>query len=117
MAYDAKAEMQKAEQHATHPEPGDYWHEMFYPIYLVVAADAFHVWYLHKQKSVDKDHWTWDLDQIEVKPIAEFKRSLEYGSIPGYSANVYPRSMKELVREAQQKMLPKPEIPTFDYQI
>jgi hypothetical protein len=115
--YDPEAAFQLSDQHATHPEPGDYWHEMGCPIYLVVSVGVDHVWVLHRQKPVDHDHWTWDTDKIQVMPLAEFKRSLAYEFIRGYSANVVPAQAAGTVANACCHLPPPPEPPAFDYQI
>lgn len=78
--------------HAADPKPGDYWHEMFNGIALVIDAGKFFVVYLSKKKDVDQNHWTWDTNHVEVKSRDEFKKMLSYGTIPGTWASVVPNS-------------------------
>lgn len=66
---------------AKDPKPGDYWHECFSPGYKVVARLENHVIIL-RAKSVDKDHWTWDVDQPELLSIDEFVSRLTYDTMP-----------------------------------
>jgi len=67
-------------EHAANPLPGDYWHEMFAPICVVLAVAGGMVVYCDKTRSTDNDHWTWDLSQPSAKTREEFRRWLHYGS-------------------------------------
>lgn len=93
-----------AEEHASNPQPGDYWHECFTPICVVIDLYYGFVIFCKTLKHLDGG-WTWDLDSLDAKPVAEFKRWLSYKTIPGYWAHVEPRShiwAVEVVRERYQ---------------
>lgn len=64
--------------HCEKPEPGDYWHEMFSPVALVLAVSAYHVAFL-KHTNNDKDGWTWDTSKVDAMTPAEFAKFLKYG--------------------------------------
>lgn len=91
------------EQHASDPQLGDYWHEMFCPAYVVVGRLGAQVVVCKTPKSTDENHWTWDLDKLEMIPVDAFKKRLSYETIPGhYWADVVPEAHKwaaEAVRE------------------
>lgn len=80
------------ERHAKIPGPGDYWHEMLSPVCVVIARVAGYVLVCRKTKSAGNDCWTWDLREsvLEVMRLDEFRKSLSYGTIPGYWAWVVP---------------------------
>jgi hypothetical protein len=76
---------------AAEPQPGDYWHECFMPVALVLQAGPFSVSYLHRQKAAGSDgRWTWDTADVATKSRKEFQAWLSYGSIPGTWAAVVP---------------------------
>lgn len=66
-------------QHARNPEVGDYWHEMFCPVMVVLDVTSLHVIICKKKKDVDRDHWTWDVS--ETKHLTREQFALE----PHYS--------------------------------
>lgn len=82
------AHRQMNEKHINDPMPGDYWHEMFTGICVVLAVDENNVTICRKKKDVDRDHWTWDLSEKEVMTRLDFKTWLSYGTIPGTWADV-----------------------------
>ena len=67
-------------RHATHPEPGDYWHEMFCPVLVVLKVTNESVTYCEKRKSARPDHWTWDLSETKRVWREDFRKRLEYQS-------------------------------------
>jgi len=72
------------QKHAAKPEPGDYWHEMFCPLLVVIAVSHGLVIYHRAQKDVENNKWTWDLSKPhESKRLDEFYKWLEYDTIPG----------------------------------
>lgn len=81
-------------EHAKNPQPGDYWHEMYVPVCVVLAVAAGVVIYCEKARDVGDDKWTWDLRSRSTKTLEEFDRWLAYGSIAGYWASVEPEAHK-----------------------
>jgi hypothetical protein len=69
-------------KHLRDPEPGDYWHEMFSPQCVVIERIGPKLVLCRKTKDVDLDHWTWDLDEIEMVDHAEWSNRMCYGSMP-----------------------------------
>lgn len=67
-------------KHANSPEPGDYWHEMFTPVLVVLDVGERSVVICDKVKAVDEDGWTWDLSQVTAVPKKEFGDRLRYKS-------------------------------------
>lgn len=70
-------------KHAEHPQPGDFWHDCYSPICVVLGVAASMVVYCDTPKIVnDEDHWTWDLSlaKRKEKPLSEFREWLSYKS-------------------------------------
>lgn len=87
------------EESFNNPQPGDYWNEMFVPYFIVLECldDGTFV-ICDKQKSVDHEHWTWDLSGAKQVTKTYFNR-VKYGSIDGYCADVSPILHLRFVRE------------------
>jgi hypothetical protein len=64
-------------QHVADPQPGDYWHEMFTPVCLVLDASKFHVALLCDAKHVSGG-WNWDTSKVTVLSRAAFVAKLMY---------------------------------------
>ena len=101
-------------KHAADPKPGDYWHERFSPVALVLEVTAFHVTYLSKTRQgtslVMPISWTWDASHVKVKTRAEFRDWLSYESIPGTWALVVPEwkhfaEFRDAAREIAEQAL------------
>ncbi len=60
---------------ASYPEVGDYWHERFAPILLVVLVRNGQVVCLHKTKNHDDNKWSWDYDSVLIFGSIESFRS------------------------------------------
>ena len=68
-------------RHLIKPRPGDYWHEMFAPICVVVAVLGKEVLYLSNKDTVDTDdrHWTWDVEKpLRSMTLKKFRKWLCY---------------------------------------
>jgi hypothetical protein len=66
--------------HASDPKIGDYWHEMFTPILVVLGRpSSTEVLICRKKKALD-DGWTWDFSGIETLSLADFRAYLSYKS-------------------------------------
>ncbi len=75
------------------PKPGDYWHEMFCPYFVVVGVEGNHILICDKKKSVGSDHWTWDLGQCRYETKAELRRQVTYDTMPDkFVADCSPNS-------------------------
>ena len=70
------------------PKVGDYWHEMFCPYFIVleVIGDGT-FWICDERKTVDRDHWTWDLEQARIVEKRYFDR-VKYSPNSGFCADV-----------------------------
>lgn len=68
-------------EHLADPQAGDYWHEMFTPICVVLGRTDDGVWICKKTKTKadDDGRWTWDLAQFERMTSAAFRSWLTYG--------------------------------------
>lgn len=88
--HDREKQKELNERHAVKPKPGDYWHEMFCPICVVLEIDDDCIIYCDKTKPTDEQHWTWDLEKTDIKTVDEFKEWLSYGTIPGFWCDVLP---------------------------
>lgn len=71
-------------KHASDPQVGDYWHEMFVPCYLVIERTSFSVSYLeHRKETLDENDkwtWTWDTSKISMKTVKGFQEMVSYNS-------------------------------------
>lgn len=89
---------ERSEIHLNKPLVGDYWHDMYNPVCVVVKVDneTDDVTICKKIKQVDDNHWTWDLDVTETISKENLKRWLAYSSTPniGYWADVLPEKHK-----------------------
>ena len=71
----------ESREHLLNPKAGDYWHEMFTPICVVLEVGA-DVLTLCRSIEAVKDGWTWNLTKRETKTRREFAKWLSYESIP-----------------------------------
>jgi hypothetical protein len=67
-------------KHAAEPMRGDYWHEMFCPVRVVLHVTPDIVVFCEKTKATDPNHWTWDLDHVVKVFKEDFGDRLRYGS-------------------------------------
>lgn len=91
-------------KHADDPQPGDYWHEMFCGICVVLEAGLFSVTVCKTKKDVDADSWTWDLTKTHTMKRRDFSAWLRYDTIPDKTwAIVEPEAHKWAVEERKNK--------------
>ena len=64
--------------HIDSPEEGDYWHEMFSPVLVVLKIEKEVVTYCDVIKDKGDSGWTWNLDYISKTPLILFKKRLCY---------------------------------------
>lgn len=69
-------------EHLRNPRPGDYWHEMYVPICVVLEVGTDVVTLCKSTKEVDSGHWTWNLGERAFIARSAFRRWLSYESIP-----------------------------------
>ena len=63
------------------PQPGDYWHEMFSPYFVVIEREGDKVLICDKRKTMG-DGWTFDLTACRYMTIAELRHEVTYGTMP-----------------------------------
>jgi hypothetical protein len=101
--FDREKQLQQNQAALDSPKPGDYWHEMFCPYFLVVRVQGPKITVLSAvggpdsfnrkdeicaRIKVDSDHWTWDLDRHMVVDRAWMEKLVRYDSIDGFCADV-----------------------------
>ncbi len=85
------------------PKPGDYWHEMFCPYFVVVDVKGDNITVLsclggpdsynrkdelNAKIDIDKGHWGFDYSKSMVVDRAWIEKAVKYGSIDGFVADV-----------------------------
>lgn len=84
MKYDPEAQDALNREHAKNPKVGDYWSDHFCPVAVVVSVTPYYVITIEKTKSVDPDHWTWD---VEAKPNIYTRKEFFYRFTYGRCGN------------------------------
>ena len=80
-------------EHVADPQLGDYWHEMFVPYLVVLGKVGKQFLVCQKTKDVDRDHWTWDLDQLDLMTLKQIRERVTYThKAEAFVADVIPRS-------------------------
>lgn len=90
MGYNKQAQAHIDEMHLMHPQPGDFWHEMYCPIVRVLGStDEWII--LQKVGGMGGQ----EISDTDPKPRAmkksAFKKWISYNSIPGTWAHVLPK--------------------------
>ena len=85
------------------PQPGDYWHEMFCPYFVIVnkEGDKYRVLSclggpksftrkdeLNARIEIDRDHWAFDYSKSMLVDHEWIRRTVTYESIDGFVADV-----------------------------
>lgn len=98
------------EDAVANPQPGDYWHEMFCPYFLVVKVDGDEITVLsclggpssfnrkdEINAKVDNQDGTWSFDYSKSMIVdrAWIRRTVKYGTIDGFVADVVRGGNKE----------------------
>ncbi len=127
MSYDPKEQELKNYKALQNPQPGDYWHEMFCPYFVVVhvkdekytvlsclgGPDSFNRKDELNARIDNKDGtWSFDYSKSMVVDRAWIEKSVRYGSIDGFVADVsQSEKMQSIVTEwrryTQQEMRKK----------
>jgi len=87
------------EKHISDPQPGDYWQEMFCPYFVVIRRLGDLVIICDQKKDAGDHRWTWDLTKLKVQSLAELRKQVTYGTIPGFVADVCPAAHLWVVDE------------------
>ncbi len=68
--YDHEAAKARSKEHLIRPQPGDYWHEMFTPIRIVVWTDGEFIEFADSQTQVmlHEGERCWDTDKPPPAP-------------------------------------------------
>lgn len=96
MSYNRKEQEQLNESAATDPRPGDYWHEMFCPYFMVMQAKGDEITILNclphrgvsARKAVDAGSWTFDVSKSMVVNREWINQLVRYERIDGFVADV-----------------------------
>ncbi len=86
-----KKQKQLNDIHAKHPEPGDYWNEMLCGVCVVLEVRDNAVTIIRTKQHFPDETWSWDFNKVEYIPREEFKEWLEYDTIEGHWADVFPK--------------------------
>lgn len=75
MTYDREKQQALNAEHVIRPQPGDYWHEMFAHVFLVVWRDGEHVEVLTcTEHTIDfplENKWTWNTAKPAIRMTYE----------------------------------------------
>jgi hypothetical protein len=77
---------------AMSPKSGDYWHERYMPVCVVMEVDDNDV-LLSKTTINYGKTFSFDYSKVERMTRESFVKWLSYGSIPGLWADCIPRSL------------------------
>ena len=79
---DREKQRELDQYHAAHPQEGDFWQEMLCGILVVLKATHVSVTFCQAKKQLPDDKWTWDLTKVDTLTRGEFRRKLQYSSMP-----------------------------------
>ena len=119
MSYNHAAQQKLNQEALANPNPGDYWHEMFCPYFIVTAVKGPDITvlsclggpysYTRKQEPTAKlEHmdgtWSFDYSKSMVVDRAWIEKAVRYESIDGFVADVSRDSdkFKGIVQEWKQ---------------
>lgn len=95
-------------EHATNPQPGDYWHEMFNPFCVILAVNGNNVTYCDTTKDVG-DGWSWDLRFTTTQSIDLFRARISYTSSSEFWVSVRPEAHTGAVKQWKESLGVPPE--------
>lgn len=70
------------EKRIADPRPGDFWHEMFCPYFVVVAVHGEQILICDAIVDLDKDHWTFDLTRCRYATKQALRNRVTYDTMP-----------------------------------
>lgn len=103
MSYDPKEQELTNVRALMDPQPGDYWHEMFCPYFVIVniegekyrvlscmgGPDSFNRKdELNARIEVDSGHWAFDYSKSMLVDHKWLEKAVTYGNIDGFVADV-----------------------------
>ena len=95
MPYDHKEQQRRNQAALDNPQPGDYWHEMFCPYFLVVHVDGDKITVLNcidtygpSARTPVEDGWIFDVSKSMVVDQNWMAKRVQYGVISGFVADV-----------------------------
>ena len=109
---------QNNQQALDNPRPGDYWHEMFCPYFVIVnkEGDKYRVLSclggpksftrkdeLNAQIQVDNGHWGFDYSKSMLVDHAWIRKTVTYESIDGFVADVVQSEKTERIAQEWRK--------------
>ena len=72
-------------EHAKNPKVGDYWHDMFSPVAVVVEVSKHSLVICRTTKQMEDETWTWNLEKLEPVLRKDFEHLFQYGRIDNKS--------------------------------
>lgn len=83
---------------AQHPKAGDYWHEFFSPILVVLSVNEYRrEVIICNRKFYSKGAYYWDFDIWKTLTFEEFDKYLRYETKDGYWAHPVEGGMLPMV--------------------
>ena len=67
-------------RHLQNPKVGDYWHEMFTPILVVIGRGADAVMLCDEIERYKDGGWFWRVSKVKTLSLAELRKRLTYDS-------------------------------------
>ena len=110
--FDQKDQDLKNHKALLNPQPGDYWHEMFCPYFIVVKVKGDDITVLscmggptsfnrkhelNARISVDNAHWSFDYSKSMVVDRDWVEKAVRYGNIDGFVADVIQSEKTDLI--------------------
>jgi hypothetical protein len=76
-------------EHAKSPQIGDYWHERFVPILVIVSRSDTNLVVCKTRRDLkDRESWTWELSKLERMTIDELEKYVKYSTMDEYWCDV-----------------------------
>lgn len=94
MSYDHAGQQQRNLQAITDPQPGDYWHEMFCPYFIVVDRRGDDITVIscllpdRARLDHSDDSWSFDYSKSKVVDREWMRSHVRYQTIDGFVADV-----------------------------
>lgn len=89
--------------HVEYPQPGDYWHEMFCPYFVILEVVDDHVVICEKTKQ-HSDSWSFDLSECKVISRVELEKQVKYSTMDKFVADVVPYRLSSLVQDFKERL-------------
>lgn len=104
MTFDYQEQQRTNQEAMDDPQPGDYWHEMLCPYFMVVHRDGDRITVLNcldrhgtsAWMKVDNEHWTFDVSKSIVVDTDWIRARVRYDSLDGFVADAVRGREKHL---------------------